>query len=112
MKNGGVNMNLTLESTLSLVDLEIRQDKKHYIVEDNHTGEFYEMPKVCIDAIELIKNGKGLAEIEQILKTSYPNEDVEIIPFVEQLVEFGLVKEIDGKIVTTSQKNKSPNAFN
>ncbi|MEN2465726.1 peptidase [Ornithinibacillus sp. JPR2-1] len=105
-------MNLTLESTLSLVDLEIRQDKKHYIVEDNHTGEFYEMPKVCIDAIELIKNGKGLAEIEQTLKTNYPNEDVEIIPFVEQLVEFGLVKEIDGKIVTTSQKNKSPNAFN
>lgn len=112
MKNGGVNMNVTLESTLSLVDLEIRQDKKHYIVEDNQTGEFYEMPKVCIDAIELINNGKGLAEIEQILKTNYPNEDVEIIPFVEQLVEFGLVKEIDGEIVTTSQKNKSANAFN
>lgn len=98
-------MKLSPQSKLSLHPLQIRQDKKHYIVEDNQSGEFFEMPKVCIDAIEMMNDGKSLGEIEPSLIDSYPNEDVELIPFAEQLIDFGLVKEIDGKKVNQEKKN-------
>ncbi|MUK87501.1 peptidase [Ornithinibacillus sp. L9] len=101
-------MKLTLQSKLSLYPLQIRQDKKHYIVEDNQSGEFFEMPKVCIDALEMIKDGKTIGEIEQSLRKVYPTEEVELIPFAEQLIDLGLVKEIDGQKVGKEKKNQSP----
>ena len=48
-------MTITIHSSLSLVPIEIRKDKKNYIVEDQVSGEFYEMSDVCIDAINLIQ---------------------------------------------------------
>ncbi|WP_235845500.1 hypothetical protein [Neobacillus novalis] len=79
-----------------LVPLDIHKDKKHYIVEDKTSSEFYEMPEVCIDAIELINNGETLGEIELLLKEKYPNEEVNLIDFVEQLIKMELVSELDG----------------
>ncbi|WP_026907231.1 hypothetical protein [Paucisalibacillus globulus] len=105
-------MKLTLDSRLNLYYLQIRPDKKHFIVEDSASGEFYEMPKICIDAIELIKKGKNLGEIEVLLKEEYLEEEVEIISFAEQLVEFGLVKEIDGERVTVTKQSRTSNGFN
>ena len=55
-----------------MVPIEIRKDKKHYIVEDQTSGEFYEMPEVCIDAINLINQGEQLGEIERELKEKLP----------------------------------------
>ena len=51
-------MSLTYNSTLLLVPIKIRKEKKHFIVEDKTSGEFYEMPEVCIDAIDLINKGE------------------------------------------------------
>jgi hypothetical protein len=107
----GVKMNLTLDTCLSLFPTEIRKDKKHYIVEDKASGEFYEMPEVCIDAIQLINNGKQLWEIELHLKEKYPKEDVDLIDFAEQLLELQLVAEIDGVKVELSEKAKESLGF-
>ena len=104
-------MKLTLQSKLSLIDLEIHKDKKHYIVEDKENGEFYEMPKVCIDAIEQINKGRDLTDIENTLKEHYPEEDIDIIPFVQQLTDFGLVKEINGESVTVQKNSTSVKGF-
>jgi putative peptide zinc metalloprotease protein len=89
-------MCLTLNSTLSLVQIEIRKDKTHYIVEDKTSAEFYEMPDICIDAINLINGGVQLGDIEQHLKGKYPTEKVDLIDFAEQLIEMQLIAEIDG----------------
>lgn len=98
-------MSLTHTSCLSLVPIEIRKDKKNYIVEDKHSGEFYEMPEVCIDAINLINTGVQLGEIERQLKKKYPEEDVDLLEFAEQLRELQLIAEIDGeKVENTSSK--------
>ena len=43
-------MNITLQSHLSVVPFEIRKDNKHYIFEDIGSGEFYEMPEICIES--------------------------------------------------------------
>lgn len=97
-------MNLTLQSRLLLVPVEIRQDKKHFIVEDKASGEFYEMSEVCIDAINLINQGMRLEEIERTLKGKYPNEEVNLLVFAEQLIDLELIDEIDGVKVEINKK--------
>ncbi|WP_066069532.1 hypothetical protein [Neobacillus soli] len=104
-------MSLTLVSRLLLVPIEIRKDKKNYIVEDKSSGEFFEMPEVCIDAINFINNGETLGEIEQQLKEKYPGEEVSLIDFAEQLLELHLVAEIDGVKVEVNKVKKETLGF-
>ncbi|MFS0820456.1 hypothetical protein [Bacillus sp. 1P02SD] len=96
-------MQLTTDSILSLHELEIRKDKKHYIIEDLVTHEFYEMPVVCIDAIELINNGLSLGEIEHLLKEKYPIEEVDLLDFGNQLLDLDLVNMVDGTKVSVEK---------
>ncbi|RLL43688.1 peptidase [Oceanobacillus piezotolerans] len=104
-------MNLSIKSQLTLYPLTIRKDKKHYIVEEPLSGEYFEMPEICIDAIHLINNGESLEKIEKDLKQKYPAEEVDIIDFAGQLLELGLVKEVDGEEVSLTKKNQSPSGF-
>ncbi|WML57534.1 hypothetical protein [Neobacillus sp. PS2-9] len=104
-------MDVTLSSILTLVPIEIREEKKHYIVEDINSGEYYEMPKICIDAITLINNRESLGDIEKHLKEKYPNEEVDLIDFAEQLLQLQLIAEIDGVKVTLPEKIKEHLGF-
>ncbi|MFV8829603.1 peptidase [Alkalihalobacterium sp. APHAB7] len=99
-------MKLSLQTKLTLHSLTIRKDKKHYIVEEVTSGEFYEMPQVCIDAIEQINQGVLLEQIEIELKQRYPEETVDLVDFAEQLLELQLIKEVDG--VTVEVKKSRP----
>lgn len=100
-------MNLTFHSRLTLVPYDIRKDKKHYIVEVS--GEFYEMPEVCISAIQMINSGELLGEIEKNLKEKYPDEMVDILDFVEQLLDLQLIAAIDSVKVDNNKETKNEN---
>lgn len=102
-------MDVFYESVVSLYPLKVRKDKKYYIVEDEVTGDFYEMPEVCISAIELINQKKPLDEVEKALLIRYPDEDIDILGFVSQLLELNLVSKLnDEEIIRISeQKNQS-----
>jgi putative peptide zinc metalloprotease protein len=104
-------LSITLYSRLLLVPIEIRRDKKHYIVEDKITGEFYEMPEVCIEAIKLMEMGKKLGEIEETLKLDFPNEKVDLLDFSNQLLDMDLIEEIDGEKVEKKEKVKESLGF-
>lgn len=104
-------MTITIHSSLSMVTFIISQDKKNFIVEDIHSGDFYEMPEVCIDAINLINQGMQLGEIERLLKVKYPDEDVDLLDFANQLLELGLIAEIDGVKVERQLKLKGNLGF-
>ncbi|MGG3561157.1 hypothetical protein ABES03_06010 [Neobacillus rhizosphaerae] len=104
-------MNLRLSSILFLVPINIRRDKNHFIVEDINTGEFYEMPNICIDAINSINNGESLGVIELRLKEDYPDEEVDLIDFAEQLLQLQLIAEIDGVRVNLPEKKKEHLGF-
>jgi putative peptide zinc metalloprotease protein len=104
-------MSLTLNSTLSMVPIEIRKDNKRYIIENQTSGEFFEMPEVCIDAITMICNGQQLGDIERALKKNYPDEDVDLLDFAEQLIELNLIDIIDGVKVGRQQKEKEKLGF-
>ncbi|WP_174733648.1 hypothetical protein [Mesobacillus harenae] len=104
-------MEINYLSKITLYPLKARADKKNYIVEDLSNDEFYEMPKVCVDAIELINSGFDLEYIEQNLKKTHPEEDVNIIEFVKQLADLELIKEINGEAVDRSEGTTSPTGY-
>ncbi|MEH7112375.1 hypothetical protein V7124_08325 [Neobacillus niacini] len=104
-------MGISLSSRLSLVSIDIRRDKKHYIVEDITSGEFYEMPEVCIEAIKLIEEGEKLGDIEETLKLNFPDEEVDLLDFSQQLLEMDLIEEIDGVKVEKTVKDKESLGF-
>lgn len=104
-------MNLSYETRLKLHPIEIREDKKNYIVENSATGEFFEMPIICIHAMEMLQNDVSLIEIEKRLKSKYPSEDVNLIDFAQQLLELELVHEVDGKILEYKSKNEPKQGF-
>ncbi len=97
---------LTLQSRITLYPLSIQKDKKNYIVEEPVSGDFFEMPMICIDAIERIIEGQTLGDVERELQGKYPNEKVDMIEFGEQLIELGLVQKLDGEKMT--QKKETP----
>jgi putative peptide zinc metalloprotease protein len=94
-----------------MVPIEIRKDKKHYIVEDQISGEFYEMPEVCIEAIHLINQGEQLEYIERIVKERFPQEEVNLLDFAAQLLEMELIDEVDGMKVEKLKKQKDSLGF-
>jgi putative peptide zinc metalloprotease protein len=104
-------MSLTLNSYLSLVSIQIRKDKKRFIIEDQVSGEFYEMPEICIEAIQLINQDKQLGEIECELKVKYPYEEVDVLTFAEQLIELDLIDSINGTKINKQQKQKEQLGF-
>ncbi|WP_339254450.1 peptidase [Sporosarcina sp. FSL W8-0480] len=104
-------MKVTLLSKFALFPLSIQKDKKNYIVEEPISGDFFEMPLICIDAIERMNSGQTLGEIEKELREKYPDEDVEMIEFGEQLIELGLVQEVDGEKIIRKGKSRAADGF-
>jgi putative peptide zinc metalloprotease protein len=89
-------MKITPKSKLKLHPLNIRKEKKLYIIEDLSTGEFFEMPEICVVAIDKIDNRMSLGDIEDELKLQYPQEEVNLLEFAEQLIALKMVEEVDG----------------
>lgn len=106
-----LDLDLTLQSKFTLYPLSIRKDQKNYIVEEPVSGDFFEMPKICIDAIDSINEGHTLGDIERELQEKYPDETVDMIEFGEQLIELGLVKEVDGEKMTQKRETQALDGF-
>ena len=71
-------------------------DKKRYIVEHLQNGEFYEMPRPAAEALEALASGVPPEQVELELIKKYPNEDIDMEDFLNQLNEMGfLVDEGD-----------------
>jgi putative peptide zinc metalloprotease protein len=99
-------MKVTPKSKMRLHPLDIRKEKKFYIIEDLSTGEFFEMPELCIIAINKINDGLCLDEIEDELKLQFPSEEVNLLEFAEQLLELEMVEEVDGEKIQFLQRNQ------
>ena len=106
-----LDLKLTLQSQITLYPLSIQKDQKNYIVEEPVSGDFFEMPKICIDAIDRINEGQTLDNIEIELREKYPNEKVDMIEFGEQLIELGLVQKLDGEKMTQKKEAQATGGF-
>lgn len=92
-------MDIHKDSQVQLTPLKIHRQKKNIIVEDVRMKEYYEMSPASADAIEAIQAGRNLGEIEDELKQRYPDEEIDIIQFVSDLIELELVTELDGRVL-------------
>jgi putative peptide zinc metalloprotease protein len=99
-------MKITPKSKLKLHPLDIRKEKKFYIIEDLTTGEFFEMPEVCVVAIDKIDGGMSLGEVEDTLKLQFPKEEVNLVEFAEQLLGLEIVEEVDGNRIQLLQRKQ------
>jgi putative peptide zinc metalloprotease protein len=104
-------MEKSTEKKVLLHPLKIRKEKKNYIVEDISTGEFYEMPEVSIVAIELINQGTSFELIEEKLKKDFPFEEVNLLKFLNQLIEINLVSELNGDELIKPVKKATKPSF-
>lgn len=104
-------MNITLHSHISIVPIDIHKDKKHYIVEDKLTGEFFEMPEICIEAINMMNQGLPLGEIETTLLGKFAKDEVDLVDFANQLFEMELIDQIDGNKIEKKQISKEPSGM-
>lgn len=82
--------------SVKLMPLNIHRQRKTIIVEVIHTSDFYEMSPAAADALEEIQLGLSLQEIEAKLRSKYPDEDINIEQFIDELIELNIVSEIDG----------------
>ena len=99
------------KTSVSLHPLKTQKDKLNYIVENESTGDFFEMPEVCIHAIELINQEKPLEEVEKALIDRYPYEDIDILNFVTQLLELKLVSKINSEEILSESVQKNQTGF-
>ena len=104
-----MDVEFNIQSTITLKPMKTRKEKKNYIVESLHSGEFYEMPEICIVAIEMLNDGSDLLDCENVLKDRYPNENVDMIDFIHDLLDLGLVHSVDGKAISSKQPNPTNN---
>lgn len=104
-------MEFTSSSRLTLVPLELVKDRKNYIVEDKQSGDFFEMPVVCVDAIRMMQQDLPLAEIEGELRQKYSEEEIDLIEFAQQLIELQLVAQIDQIDIQQNRQRKEQLGF-
>ncbi|WP_270182589.1 PqqD family protein [Alkalihalobacillus sp. CinArs1] len=79
------------ESSIKLTDYQIHKNQNEYIVENVRSAEYYEMNESAVEAIKLLDEGKDLDEIERILLNKFPQDDIDVRGFTEQLVELGFI---------------------
>ncbi|WP_409273563.1 hypothetical protein V1499_02585 [Neobacillus sp. SCS-31] len=106
-----INNKFSNMSILLLVPVRVRKDQKHYIVENIETGDFYEMPEICVTALECFSNGLTIKQTEEELAKVYQNEAASIYEFVEQLLDYNLIKSIDGHELVFNQERKKEAGF-
>jgi putative peptide zinc metalloprotease protein len=77
--------------SVRLVPHRIIPDKEHFIVEHLPSGEFYEMPLPAIDGMKALANGISPEQVELELINRYPNEEIDISDFLDQLKLMGFL---------------------
>lgn len=92
-------MAVTYQNKLSLIPIEIKKEKKNYIVVAVEADEYFEMNEVCVNALLMIKEGRSLKHIEEDLEAKFPQEEIDILDFAVQLLELGIVEKIDDEQV-------------
>jgi putative peptide zinc metalloprotease protein len=107
----GENYMWNKDSIVVFVAHEIHEDKKKYILEDKHSGDFYEMPLPAIDAIKSLSERKTINETEALLIDKYPEEEIDMKDFITQLIEMDLLTQIDEEVLQVVPAKKKKRGF-
>jgi putative peptide zinc metalloprotease protein len=82
------------DSAIRLHSLRFRQDGQEWIVGRAETGTFIAIPQIGMQVIESIQHGRPLDDIRQELE-SRNDQPVDVVAFVNQLIDLGFVAAVD-----------------
>lgn len=85
-------------STVVFHILSQRCEKGEYFIGRDDIGSYIAVPPLGIEVIELLKTGLSVGRVKQVLHEKY-EEEVEVDPFLEALIQLGFVKEINGHLL-------------
>lgn len=102
-----MKMTIDQNTIVDCTHLSKQPDGEEYTIGDPHTGEFLRVPEVAVDVIEQLDGHKTIAEATNDLKRKY-DEDIDVIDFVNTLLDFNLVLSVNGKLLNPQVK-RDPN---
>ncbi|GAB2806993.1 hypothetical protein GCM10027176_10020 [Actinoallomurus bryophytorum] len=82
------------DSAVRLHSLRSRQDGQEWIIGRAETGTFIAIPQIGMQVIEGIQHGRPLDDIRQDIE-SRSEQSVDVVAFVNQLVDLGFVAAVD-----------------
>jgi putative peptide zinc metalloprotease protein len=91
-------------STTKIRTYQVTQTRDRYMIEIEGQSEFFELEKPGFEAIERLASGESIEEVQLALQGRYPEEEIEMTPFIQQLIEMGIVVSIDGQTLHTKQE--------
>jgi putative peptide zinc metalloprotease protein len=86
-------------SKVTLIPLTVVEQDDGYIVGSPEQGTFIKLPPVGVQAIEHLRNGESVEAVSRALSPEPPDpsaEDVDVVDFVQTLIELGFVVAVDG----------------
>ncbi len=86
--------------------LEIHRSDQQVYVENKENGDFFEINDAAAEAIEMMQRGMPLQHIQTQVAAKYPDEDVNVHVFLDQLRELGLIKLDDHPHAETESKKQ------
>ncbi|MDN3358457.1 hypothetical protein [Actinomadura sp. DC4] len=89
------------DSAIRLHSLRFRQDGQEWIVGRAETGTFVAIPQMGMRVIEKIQDGRPLDDIRRELE-SRSDQPVDVVAFVNQLIDLGFVAAVDDRDVAQS----------
>ncbi|MCA0989032.1 PqqD family protein [Guptibacillus algicola] len=96
---------MNLQSSILLNEFKIHNSQNEYIVEIVKAAEYYEMNESAVEALKLIDQGKNLKEVERILLEQFPSDEIDVLDFVEQLVELGFISGDESREISVSNNS-------
>ena len=107
MESTMTDYTITGTSTIKFHELYRAKDDGSVLVGREDIASYMSIPAEAVEVIDLLNEGKTVAEVENILEEKY-GEEVEIREFIEDMASNDLIAEIDGiSLVTTSQEQKA-----
>ncbi|MEI4709093.1 hypothetical protein WAG12_03635 [Bacillus cereus] len=90
---------LTLDSIVDLSHLSIqKEDDEEYTVGDLYNDIFIRIPYEGVLVIELLNKGLSIEESQKEIENKYKIE-IDVLDFVELLLELKLIHKLDGKVL-------------
>ncbi|MFD2444153.1 PqqD family protein [Bacillus sp. CGMCC 1.16607] len=100
-------MNITFQSKIKMHRLKSRiEDDDEVVIGRVDTGEYILLPKIGIEIIDLLDEGKSIGEVKHIIEERYC-EEVDVLDFAKDLImDYKFAYMLDGIIVNEQDKTK------
>lgn len=102
---------MTKENVISL-DLTVQKDGNEYTVGSPITRNYIRVPQEAVDIIKIVDGIKNLGEIESEYHRLYSGQDIDVLDFIDNLMDLNLVMQIDNKYLYPKENiNKKTSKF-